>query len=211
MSRAEKRPILISHHIIATKVRRTIVPVPVHSHISPLTERNTHITKSDMKRHFTYYFLASAALGQAGAFTPPAVRKFITPTPLRSLSHDNSIEEYSSSLTPRQERDQIKEELGFKVDSTLKKVIKKPLRTIRKFAKRALAGKKQPGALILVRGGESEFSKNFTWTGWSDPPLTPAGYLQVCLSSSCFTVFTEYRCHQVVLILIFVSAHFVTI
>jgi len=110
--------------------------------------------------------------------------------PLRSLVsesiNDNSIEEYSSSLTPRQERDQIKEELGFKVESKLKKVIKTPLRKIRKFAKRAVAGKKQPGALILVRGGESEFSKNFTWTGWLDPPLTPAGYLQVCLSRSYF-------------------------
>mmetsp|Transcript_15366 Transcript_15366/g.22994 ORF Transcript_15366/g.22994 Transcript_15366/m.22994 type:complete len:741 (-) Transcript_15366:121-2343(-) len=136
-----------------------------------------------MKRHFTYYFLASTVLGQAGAFTPTTVRKFITPMPLRSLVsesiNDNSIEEYSSSLTPRQERDQIKEELGFKVESKLKKVIKTPLRKIRKFAKRAVAGKKQPGALILVRGGESEFSKNFTWTGWLDPPLTPAGYLQM--------------------------------
>lgn len=116
------------------------------------------------------------------------------PTPLSpssaiaaaSSNEDNSIEKYSRCLTPRQERDQINEELGLKVDSRWKKVAKKPFKMIGKTIQRSLEGRKSPGTLILVRGGESEFSKNFTFTGWSDPPLTSQGELEVgCL---CCTV-----------------------
>jgi len=78
---------------------------------------------------------------------------------------DNSIAEYSRCLTPRQERDQINKELGFSTGPRWKKVAKKPFKTIGRFVKRYVEGKKNPGTLILVRCGESDFSTNFTFTG----------------------------------------------
>jgi len=39
--------------------------------------------------------------------------------------------------------------------------------------------KRQPGTLILVRGGESEYAKNNTFTGWADPGLTQGGRQQM--------------------------------
>eukprot|EP00557_Chaetoceros_sp_GSL56_P007505 CAMPEP_0176496534 /NCGR_PEP_ID=MMETSP0200_2-20121128/11244_1 /TAXON_ID=947934 /ORGANISM="Chaetoceros sp., Strain GSL56" /LENGTH=724 /DNA_ID=CAMNT_0017894491 /DNA_START=1078 /DNA_END=3252 /DNA_ORIENTATION=- len=96
-----------------------------------------------------------------------------------SSNEDNSIEKYSRCLTPSQERDQINEELGFKVDSRWKKAAKKPVKFVGKTIRRTLEGTKSPGTLILVRGGESEFSRNFTFTGWSDPPLTSQGELEM--------------------------------
>jgi hypothetical protein len=137
-----------------------------------------------MKRCFISYLFCATAIGFVGAFAPFA-RNFNTHLTSElhagsALEEDNSIEKYSLDLTPRQERDQINEELGFKVDSKLKKVIKRPLKIIGNVAKRTIERKKPPGNLILVRGGESDFSKNFTFTGWLDSALTPAGLLQVC-------------------------------
>lgn len=50
--------------------------------------------------------------------------------------------------------------------SILQKVLRLPFKT----AKRVLSkGTREPGTLILVRHGESEWNKNKTFTGWADP------------------------------------------
>lgn len=88
---------------------------------------------------------------------------------------DNSIEEYSRCLSPKEEKAQINEELGFKQDSRLKRSLKSMGRAI----KSSFQERKSPGTLILVRGGESLYSKNYTFTGWLDPDLTKDGVLQM--------------------------------
>ena len=47
-----------------------------------------------------------------------------------------------------------------------------------KAAKRVLPSpsRAKPGALILLRCGESTWNANQTFTGWADPDLTPEGY-----------------------------------
>jgi hypothetical protein len=85
---------------------------------------------------------------------------------------DNSFQEYSRSLTPREERDQINSELALSKIPTWKRIPKKIVRkVIRKVSrvKFGLGGGSDvnpgPGTLLLVRGGESEFSTNYTFTG----------------------------------------------
>ena len=50
--------------------------------------------------------------------------------------------------------------------SLWKKVLRLPFRVAKKVLSRDT---KDPGTLILVRHGESEWNKNKTFTGWSDP------------------------------------------
>ena len=38
---------------------------------------------------------------------------------------------------------------------------------------------KEPGTLILVRHGESEWNSNKTFTGWADPDLSERGYREI--------------------------------
>jgi len=79
---------------------------------------------------------------------------------------DNSFEEYSRCLTPKQERDQINDELALANIPTWRRVVRKSLRGLGKVVRRLGGGDDvTPGTLILVRGGESEFSKNYTFTG----------------------------------------------
>lgn len=60
--------------------------------------------------------------------------------------------------------------------SSFKRAIKFPL----KFASRVFSKKPvEPGTLILVRHGESEWNKNKTFTGWADPDLTEQGRREV--------------------------------
>lgn len=59
----------------------------------------------------------------------------------------------------------------------LDNVVKFPFRVIRRISN----GKKvkEPGALILVRHGESLWNQNKTFTGWSDPDLSADGVREV--------------------------------
>jgi Histidine phosphatase superfamily (branch 1) len=61
--------------------------------------------------------------------------------------------------------------------SWLDRTIKFPFRALRRIAE----GPKvtEPGALILVRHGESQWNANKTFTGWSDPDLSADGVREV--------------------------------
>ena len=50
--------------------------------------------------------------------------------------------------------------------SIFQKVLRLPFRTAKKILQQDT---KEPGTLILVRHGESEWNKNKTFTGWADP------------------------------------------
>ena len=39
--------------------------------------------------------------------------------------------------------------------------------------------KRRPGSLILLRCGESEWTRDGRFVGWADPDLVPEGVLQV--------------------------------
>lgn len=88
---------------------------------------------------------------------------------------------YSNDLPIRRRKHQTQEEnedgyrdmFGEKEESFVKKMVKFPWRAVR----RMYSGPKQvePGMLILVRHGESEWNKNKTFTGWSDPDLSVDG------------------------------------
>jgi hypothetical protein len=60
--------------------------------------------------------------------------------------------------------------------SFLQKSITVPLQVGRKLLPRPT---KEPGTLILVRHGESEWNANKTFTGWADPDLSPQGWREV--------------------------------
>ena len=85
------------------------------------------------------------------------------------LDYDpEDYEEYSNSLTPKQERaDVLAEGIEYHGQRPL---WKKAVNVARK-----VLPKTKPGALILMRCGQSEFNVNQTFTGWMDPDLTEEG------------------------------------
>ena len=60
--------------------------------------------------------------------------------------------------------------------SFFQKVLRLPFKTAKKIISK---DKREPGTLILVRHGESEWNKNKTFTGWADPDLTEQGKREV--------------------------------
>lgn len=60
--------------------------------------------------------------------------------------------------------------------SKLKQMARLPLNFARKVMRPST---KEPGLLILVRHGESEWNRNKTFTGWADPDLTEQGKREV--------------------------------
>lgn len=67
---------------------------------------------------------------------------------------------------------------GFSVDATLDQQCNTGYDYSRSLMERVKSKghrTRKPGTLILVRTGESEYSKNNTFTGWADPPLTQEG------------------------------------
>lgn len=83
---------------------------------------------------------------------------------LRTVNPDDDLDEDGYANLHRQRR------------SIFKKALKLPLN----IARKALSKKKaEPGTLILVRHGESEWNQNKTFTGWADPDLTEQGRREV--------------------------------
>lgn len=146
-----------------------------------------------MKKVFWYFLVVGSADSFVPLPTTPPVQnmedfkrsfsRMSSTADSTPLIEDNSIDEYSRCLSPSQERDQMKEELGIKVDPRWKKIVKKPFQTVGRIVNRSLEGKKKCGALILIRCGESEDSRgeNPKFTGWDDPKLTMKGIQEVCM------------------------------
>lgn len=91
------------------------------------------------------------------------------------LEVNKSFDEYSSSLTPLQEEDQINTELGLVRDRYWKRILKVPFKFVLRMISKLSEEEIKSGNLILIRSGESEFSGNFTFTGWLDADLTDRG------------------------------------
>jgi len=54
-----------------------------------------------------------------------------------------------------------------------------PLKVAGKLAQKVTRRLPEPGTLILIRHGESEWNANKTFTGWADPDLSQQGYREV--------------------------------
>lgn len=124
-------------------------------------------------RCFLHYSLVLLSICCSRGFIPPSslAARNLSPLFAKSSSvpdkNDNSFEEYSRCLTPKEELNQINYELALKRSPIWKRVMRRPMGGIRRFlTKIGGAEAVNPGKLILVRGGESEFSKNFTFTGY---------------------------------------------
>ena len=91
--------------------------------------------------------------------------------------------EYSRCLTPKEERDSVLNEDEFSLfDKKTKRRWQRLqiIKSIRKLGRKIILKKSppKPGNLILVRGGESEWNTNKTFTGWADPDLSSKGKLE---------------------------------
>lgn len=87
------------------------------------------------------------------------------------------FEEYARCLTPRAQRKQVDSESSqySVIDQrpAWQRAALAPLRLGRKLLPQK--AKPKPGALILIRCGESTWNLNQTFTGWADPDLTADG------------------------------------
>lgn len=85
--------------------------------------------------------------------------------------HDDG---YSRSLSPRQQRDQIRRENVPLYDEgpQWRRRLLRPIKAVH----RKLFPTKQPGHLILIKSGESEWKRDKIFTGWANAPkLTQQG------------------------------------
>jgi len=124
---------------------------------------------------------------------------------LSSNEEEITIDQYSRCLSPTEEKQSIKKETSQysiidprpKWQSNLLKPIKFTGRSLSKIGnsvtkvgssiKRIVvsnsggskSSKKQPGQLILLRCGESEWTKNGRFTGWADVDLVEEGVLEI--------------------------------
>ena len=69
-------------------------------------------------------------------------------------------------------------DLQRKKRSVMKKLVKKAYKSTRRIITRKQPIQ-EPGTLILVRHGESEWNANKTFTGWADPDLTEQGTREI--------------------------------
>ena len=83
-----------------------------------------------------------------------------------SSNNDNDMNEDGYADMQQRERNR----------SPWNKLLRLPFKVAKKLLPRET---KEPGTLILVRHGESEWNKNKTFTGWADPDLTEQGKREV--------------------------------
>lgn len=116
-----------------------------------------------------------------------------TTTTLLHLSTNNeeeqiTIDQYSRCLSPYEEKQSIKKETSQysiidprpkwqKLGSSVTKFGSSIKRIVR--SGNAKSSSKQPGQLILLRCGESEWTKNGRFTGWADVDLVEEGVLEI--------------------------------
>ena len=147
--------------------------------------------------------LALLAVAGGEAFAPPAPRVQPPRSSFSSSLHssladdapskENTIDQYSRCLSPYEERQAVNDESSQyaivdarpKWQSALLAPFKLAGKAAGKASKvagidQALGGKaKKPGALILLRCGESEWTRTGKFTGWADPDLVREGVLEI--------------------------------
>ena len=89
---------------------------------------------------------------------------------------DDGLEQYSRCLSPVEARRSVRDELGsYSIIDSRKSLLGRIARGPARLLGRAVAGvagrkgAKKPGSLILLRCGESEWTKTGRFTGWADP------------------------------------------
>ncbi len=124
-----------------------------------------------------------ALFSVAAAFAPPpssliTKQQRIISTSLQSTSSQNrplsseeelTIEGYSRCLSPREAKQSVKNESRQYSIIDRKPRWQKPLSLISKGVKKVITKKpKKPGSLILLRCGESKWTKTGRFTGWGE-------------------------------------------
>ena len=121
-----------------------------------------------------------------GYSTPPEFNGYSMPSGKKKVGYSTSLAPSEASwwgkILSRNPGDREMSEDGYadmqrRKRSVFKKAAKLPLKAMQKvFSKKKTV---EPGTLILVRHGESEWNKNKTFTGWADPDLTEQGKREV--------------------------------
>lgn len=97
------------------------------------------------------------------------------PIPTDPIDHEHD-DSYSRSLSPREQRDQVRRENIALYDEG-PKWRRRLFRPIQSLGRKMFPSRnRQPGTLILIKSGESEWKKEGIFTGWTNiPNLTPQG------------------------------------
>ena len=123
-------------------------------------------------------------------------------TTTTTAEEEITIDQYSRCLSPYEERQSIKNETSqYSIIDTQPKwqrIMLKPIKLVGRATNKVgrtlsnvlspVSGsegegrsvqKKKPGQLILMRCGESEWTKSGRFTGWADPDLVKEGVLEI--------------------------------
>lgn len=137
-----------------------------------------------------------ALLSVTAAFAPPPsslITKQISTCSLQSTSSQDpqdpsspspseeefTIEGYSRCLSPREAKQSVKNESRQYSIIDRKPKWQKPLSLVSKGVKKVITKPKKPGSLILLRCGESKWTKTGRFTGWADPDIIKPGILEM--------------------------------
>ena len=123
-----------------------------------------------------------------GIRTPSIILSILHSSP--NPEEDFTIDQYSRCLSPYQEKQLIKAESSqYAVIDTRpqwQSTLLKPVKFVGRVAKKVgeTVGAREetnnkPGSLILLRCGESEWTKSGRFTGWADPDLVREGVLEI--------------------------------
>jgi 2,3-bisphosphoglycerate-dependent phosphoglycerate mutase len=95
---------------------------------------------------------------------------------MSSRQRNGLLKHYATHSTPSKLNQSQIEDDGYKLSHTSK------IPFVLRAAKEAFSNvinKKNPGTLILVRHGESEWNSNKTFTGWVDVDLSERGRIEI--------------------------------
>lgn len=129
--------------------------------------------------------IATALLSSASltfAFAPPSsITSSQRSSALHSSTQDEefTIEGYSRCLSPAEAKRSVKNESRQYSIIDRNPKWQKPLSVVSKVAKKVVTRKKKPGSLILLRCGESKWTKTGRFTGWADPDIIQPGILEM--------------------------------
>lgn len=117
-------------------------------------------------------------------FSLPAINGYSMPSGQKIFGYSTTLKKERPKWLPRIRNpeyiDKEMDEDGYSDMRKKRPLLKKALRFPLKVAKRVLSKKSsEPGTLILIRHGESQWNHNKTFTGWADPDLTEQGKREI--------------------------------